>query len=162
MEVAKVKHHVTMPETGQPREHHVPVRPGSGSVSSRPSLKLLVPDPDSEYELDSESVRCAPGGGVKGDGVEESSVDSGRGSRGSTPPVQEEDDNENREEEIARKHVSPGHIQRLNNYQVKGAIARVVRDVPVLENSMFPLSLTTARVTQNTAPSVLARPRAYV
>lgn len=103
-----VKQHVTMPETGQPQEPRVPsasrLTSGSGSGSSR-SLKLTVPD--MEYESDSESVRCAPGAGVKGDGVEESSVDSGRGSRGSTPPVQEEEDDEGREEEDrARKNVS--------------------------------------------------------
>ena len=102
-EVTKVKH-VTMPETGQPREQHVAARSGSGSSRS---LKLSVPD--SEYESDSEvggGVRCASGGGVKGDGVEESSVDSGRGSRGSTPPVQEEDEEEGREDERTRKNVS--------------------------------------------------------
>ena len=45
------------------------------------------------------------GGALKGDGVEESSVDSGRGSR-STPPVQEEEDEETREEERTRRNVS--------------------------------------------------------
>ena len=60
IEVTKVKH-VTMPETGQPREQHVAARSGSGSSRS---LKLSVPD--SEYESDSEvggGVRCASGVG---------------------------------------------------------------------------------------------------
>ena len=103
LEVAKVKR-VTMPETGQPREQHVTAKSGSGSSRS---LKLSIPD--SEYESDGESgggVRCASGVGVKGDGVEESSVDSGRGSRGSTPPVQEEEEEEGREDERTRKNVS--------------------------------------------------------
>ena len=104
--VTKVKYHVTMPETGQPREQ--PMRESSSS-SNRPTLKLSIPD--SEYESDSEiggSLRCGGGVGVvKGDGVEESSVDSGRGSRGSTPPVHEdnEDDEQTKEEERARKNV---------------------------------------------------------
>ena len=118
VKVAKVKYHVTMPETGQPREQltRLPFDSGSGS-SSRPTLKLSIPD--SEYESDGElggGVRGAPGGGgggggvgaVKGDGVEESSVDSGRGSRGSTPPVHEEpeDDEQTKEEDRARRNVS--------------------------------------------------------
>ena len=45
--------------------------------------------------------------GVRSDGVEESSVDSGRGSRGSTPPIQEEEEEERREEEErTRRSVS--------------------------------------------------------
>lgn len=101
-EVARVRDRVTMPETGQPRERPTTSRfvSGSGTGMGR-SLKLSVPE--SEYESDSESVR---GGGVKGDGVEESSVDSGRGSRGSTPPVQDEEEEESREEERNRRNVS--------------------------------------------------------
>ena len=95
---------VTIPETGQPREQRISAKWLSSSGSSR-SLKLSVPD--MEYESDGESVRGAPGVGVKGDGVEESSVDSGRGSRGSTPPIHEEDEDEGREEEErVRRNVS--------------------------------------------------------
>lgn len=98
------KQHVTMPETGQPQERHVVGISGSAPGISR-SLKLSIPEMD--YESDSESVRCAPVVGGKVDGVEESSVDSGRGSRGSTPPVQEEEEEDGREEEErARKNVS--------------------------------------------------------
>ena len=70
---------------------------------SSKSIRLSVPD--YEYESDSESVR---GGGVsvKGDGVEESSVDSGHGSRGSTPPIHEEEEEDQREEERAKRNVS--------------------------------------------------------
>ena len=98
--------HMTMPETGQSHEG-IPPRfvAGSGTGMGR-SLKLSIPE--SEGESDSESVRGgngAGGGCVKGDGVEESSVDSGRGSRGSTPPIQEEEE-ETREEERARRNVS--------------------------------------------------------
>ena len=106
-EVVRVRDHVTMPETGQAREQPASSRAGSGSgTGTGRSLKLSIPE--SEYESDSESVRGAiggGGGGVKGDGVEESSVDSGRGSRGSTPPVQEEEEEESKEDERTRRNV---------------------------------------------------------
>ena len=111
-EVARVQDQVTMPETGQSREGFVPRLVSGSSTGMGRTLKLSIPE--SEGESDSESVRGGARGGcegVKGDGVEESSVDSGRGSRGSTPPVHEEEDEETREEERARKNV------RFTSYQ---------------------------------------------
>ena len=94
----------TIPETGQPREPKTTTLTKWPPLASR-SLRLSLPDFD--YESDSDSVRGGGVGGVKSDGVEESSVDSGRGSRGSTPPIHEDEDEEAKEEEDkAKKNVS--------------------------------------------------------
>ena len=137
--------HMTMPETGQSHEG-IPPRfvAGSGTGMGR-LLKLSIPE--SECESDNESVRGgngAGGGCVKGDGVEESSVDSGRGSRGSTPPIQEEEE-ETREEERARRNVSfyfhcffffcPLFLHTTNNTHTEGGATEVAQ-VP---NERLPL-----------------------